>query len=215
MCSTKSAGQGVEQLGVARRVGRAHVVERLDQAAAHRVAPEAVDDVAGEERVVRRRQPLGQLAAAVERVVHHRRRRAACGLTTPPLRGCVTSPVGSQEDDRLAAEQAELLAVLRPQPDEERGHAVVVVLAPLLERVMVALGAAACGRRGRAARSSRPSRSGLRAIVIVVGRPFGEGAALGGDDVADHLVDRLACRAGRRAPSCGSSTCPCPGAGRG
>src|SRR5258708_13429933 len=40
---------------------RSHV-ERVDQASAHHHEPEPVDDVAGERRVVRRRQLLGELA---------------------------------------------------------------------------------------------------------------------------------------------------------
>ena len=49
--------QGVEELGVARRVGGADVVHRFDQAAAQEVRPRTVGQVAGEPRVVRRRQP--------------------------------------------------------------------------------------------------------------------------------------------------------------
>ena len=58
------AGQVVEQLGVGRRVAGADVVERLDDADAGQVAPEAVDVALGEVRVVGRRDPVGQLLAA-------------------------------------------------------------------------------------------------------------------------------------------------------
>ena len=61
-------GQGVQQRRVARRVGGAHVVDRLDQAAAEQVGDVAVDDVAGEEAVVRRGQPVGQRLPAVARL---------------------------------------------------------------------------------------------------------------------------------------------------
>ena len=38
-------GECVEQFGIAGGVRRAHVVDRLDQPAAHQVAPEAIDEV--------------------------------------------------------------------------------------------------------------------------------------------------------------------------
>ncbi len=46
---------------------------------------------------------------------------------------------GANRDHRFAAEQTEFLAVLRTDTRKERCHAVVVTLAVLLERMMVAL----------------------------------------------------------------------------
>src|SRR2546430_2507550 len=42
--------QRVEQLRVAGRVGRPQVVKRLDQPAAHQVAPEAIDNIRSEDQ---------------------------------------------------------------------------------------------------------------------------------------------------------------------
>ena len=53
-------GERVEQRTVARRIGRAQVVHRLDQAAAHQVGPDPVDDHAGKKRVVVADDPVGQ-----------------------------------------------------------------------------------------------------------------------------------------------------------
>ena len=58
-------GQGVEQLGVRRRVGDAHVVQRIDDAAAEEVRPVAVGHGPGEERVLRVDHPVDQLLPRV------------------------------------------------------------------------------------------------------------------------------------------------------
>src|SRR6185437_8750000 len=52
-------GEGVEQGRVDRRVGAANVVHRVDDAAVEEVAPQAVDEAAGEERVRRPGEPGG------------------------------------------------------------------------------------------------------------------------------------------------------------
>ena len=77
-----------------------------------------------------------------------------------------------------------------PTPDEERRQAVVIVLAPFLERMMMALGALHAHAQEQLRGRLRPV-GGLSADQVEVGRAVGEGAALGGDDVAHHLVDRL------------------------
>ena len=41
----KVLGQGVEQLGIAWRIGRPDVIDWLDQAPTHEIAPKSVDDV--------------------------------------------------------------------------------------------------------------------------------------------------------------------------
>ncbi len=58
-------GQGVEQLGVGRRIGQREIVDRIDDADAEIVAPDAVDEAAGEERIVRRAHPVEQRDARV------------------------------------------------------------------------------------------------------------------------------------------------------
>ena len=56
----EAACQRVEKLGVARWVVRPHVVDRVDQADAEEVGPDAVDRRAGEVGVLGRNHPLGQ-----------------------------------------------------------------------------------------------------------------------------------------------------------
>ena len=48
-------GQGVEQFGVDRRIGPAHVVGRIDQSLAEELSPDPVGHRAREVRVIRRR----------------------------------------------------------------------------------------------------------------------------------------------------------------
>jgi hypothetical protein len=57
-------GQRLEQLGVGRRVAGADVVDRLDDADAEQVAPQAVDVALGEVLVLLRGDPLRELLAA-------------------------------------------------------------------------------------------------------------------------------------------------------
>ena len=138
--------QRVEQFVVARRVRVAEVVHRIDDALAHQVEPDAVDDRLGEERVVgagqpRRRAPRGGPRPASRR---RRRRRCNCGVISLPVRGCVTSPSRTREHDLGGGRVARRLRAddrlgLGLHAGEERGHAVVVVLRPALERVVVAL----------------------------------------------------------------------------
>ena len=57
-------GQSIEQLGIRRRVAGADVVDRLDDAHAKQIAPQAVDIALGKVLVVLRGDPLRQLLAA-------------------------------------------------------------------------------------------------------------------------------------------------------
>ena len=58
------ARQIIEQLGIARRIAGADVVDRLDDADAEQVAPQPIDIAAGKILVVGRSEPGGQLLAA-------------------------------------------------------------------------------------------------------------------------------------------------------
>src|SRR5437588_88662 len=64
-----------EQLGVGGGIAHAHVVDRIDDAAAEEVGPDDVRQVAGKVGVVLGGEPLGQYRAAVL-ALHIRRRRA-------------------------------------------------------------------------------------------------------------------------------------------
>ena len=145
-----------------------------------------------------RRQPLGQLAAAVERIVHH---GAVERVRLDHFTGArVTLLAGRpQINHSLLAENAELLAPLGAQPHEEGGHAVVVVLAPFLERMMMALGTLHAYAQEDLRRVLGPV-GGIVGGAVEVGRAFGVGASLGGDDVADKLIDRLVVAQGGADP---------------
>ena len=49
-----SCGKVIEQGGIARRVGQVQVVGRIDEAGVEIAGPDAIDEGAGEVRVVRR-----------------------------------------------------------------------------------------------------------------------------------------------------------------
>src|SRR5262249_20763478 len=152
------------------------------QAAAHQVAPEAVDEVLREQRIVLRGQPIGELAAAVELVVGRfaAERLRLHDRALPRMADLAGRP---WENDRLTAEDAELVGVLRAQPSEEGGQPVVIVLAPFLERVVMALGALDT-RAEEDLRGRLGPVLGVTANLVEVRRAFGKRAALGEQDVA-------------------------------
>ena len=179
------AVRAVQQRAVDRRVGGAEVVVRIDEAAAHQVIPDAVDLRAGEERVVRPGHPVGQGLQAVGvrgEVPASRRRGSAaaaarrCAGASPRLRAAI-------EHDLLAVELVlvELVAAVVLDDavldaGEERGQAVIVVLRPAVERVVVALGALQADAEEHLGR-----RLGARLRIaqgaVVVGRRAAVGAA--------------------------------------
>ena len=109
----------------------------------------------------------------------------ALGFITLPVRGWRTSPDAGGEDDLVVGQAALLAADLR----EEGGEAVVVVLGPALERVVVALGALdADAEEELGRRLDRALR--VAADPVVVGRRVREGRAVGRQQLADELVHR-------------------------
>ena len=180
-------GQRVQEGRVDRLVRGADVVDRVDDPAAHEVAPDAVRDRRREVGVVRRRQPFGQRGPASQALAevrsaldrhqvlrrHHRVRLRMQLLVVPAL----------VEDDLLAGAEARTDA----QAGEEGGHLVVLVLGPALERVVVALGADhphAHEELGR--RLHRLLR--IAGGAEVAGGRLIEGTAGGRDQFADELV---------------------------
>ncbi len=147
-------GQGVEQFGVGRRVGDAHVVERIDDAPAEEVGPVAIGDGPGEERVLRVDHPVDQLRAADPVPTLATDSSPSSGRMTAGclVRLLMTLPLPS-EHRQFASDLLALLArtrhrnrLLRRRGRIERGQAPVIVLAPLLVRVVVAVGAQAMRR---------------------------------------------------------------------
>ena len=202
-----------------RRVRVAEVVHRVDDALAHQVEPDAVDDRLGEERVVRRRsasRPAPSRRSSPGGDVGVAARRGTRGFIVLPVRGCVTSPSRSTKTTSAPSASAVGFGADRPasgfglHPGEPRGHAVVVVLRPALERVVVALRALhphaeeQLGRRlGEALR--------VLGDAVVVGRRVGERVAAGGEQLAHDLVERRVLRRSARGATPGSRSCPSPG----
>ncbi len=131
--STNARREGVEQLRVARLVLVVEIVDRIDQSDAEHEAPEPVHGRAGEERVVRGRQPPGE-----------RDPRAFLEL---PLGFLVVQECGRDgaipPGDREFApiEYLSEPAALLLDSGVERGQTPELVASPPRERVIVALGA--------------------------------------------------------------------------
>ena len=124
--------------GLLARVADADVIDRLDDARAEEVGPDAVGDAGGEVRIVGRGQPLGQRprGGPCRRCPGAAPPRNLGGMLRPPT-GCRTSPPPRSKTIELAI----VLALLAADLGEERGEAVVVVHRPAVERMVVALGA--------------------------------------------------------------------------
>jgi hypothetical protein len=102
------------------------------------VEPDAVDHALREEGVVAARQPRREPGAAVgDLLVLEHRTPERLGLHHLPGPRLADLAVGDGVDDLLAREAP----LLQLDPREEGGEAVVIVLRPALEDVVVALGA--------------------------------------------------------------------------
>ena len=178
--------EAVEQLVVAGGVGVAEVVDRLDDPPADQVKPDPVDQALGEERVVGARQPGRQADPPVfgRRVVEDRAaQRLGLHLAARARLADVARPGGV---DHLFVRQIALLAAdLR----EEGGEAVIVVLRPALERVVVALGALNAHAQEEL-RRGLDGRFGIAADPVIVGGRVLERRAVGRQQLADQLVHR-------------------------
>src|SRR5262249_28861880 len=158
------------------RVCRSHVIERLYQAAAHEIAPEAVGEVAGEERVLGSGQPEGEQAPAVVRGIAYGAAQWMRVHDNLGVGGYLFSR-RLEEYHPLLPEDAELVAILGSHAGKKGCHAVVIVLAPFLKGMMMAVGALhahaqedLCCRLGPV--GGRVARS------VKVGRPVGKRASL-------------------------------------
>ena len=169
-----------QQFFVAGRVGDPHVIDRHDEAHAEVVGPDAIGDRPREVRVVGRGHPLGQFQAAVgfvfkgDGVAVERRRRlrlAGPGLDEFTVGGDVQRP-HAVAVSRFAA------PALGFHAREQAGHAVVLVVGPFFERMVVTLRAAD--------RESHERLAGVLGHVL--------GALLQGVEVGGAVLDAVAGR---------------------
>src|SRR5262245_16578703 len=132
-------GQRVEQLGVGRRVGLTHVVLGLDQSAVEEMFPITIGKGFREITVVLRGHPIDERQARIVVDAERRGRNPQAG----GFHGLLGFLVGRLGDAALVKDNflADLRAGLAPDAAEERAEAVVILLAPFLVRMMMALGA--------------------------------------------------------------------------
>ena len=129
-------GQFVEQRFVGGGVGGTHVVERLYQTAAEIVRPEPIGDGAGEEWIFRSGHPFGQDRTAVGSVAEVGDGRPQ-GLGRHRFAGARMAQLAALlGENRLAAAGQSFAAYAREEP----GQGVIILLAPAVGRVMMALG---------------------------------------------------------------------------
>src|ERR1019366_1385931 len=75
-------------------------------------------------------------------------------------------------------------------PTEERSHAVVIVLRPALERMVMAFGALHADAKEELGGRFRQA-GGIARDSIIIRRRVGESAAAGGDDFVDDLIETV------------------------
>ena len=173
------------KLGIDRRIADANVVDRLDDADAEEVGPDAIGHAGGEEGIVGRGQPVGQHLAAVLAVAIGLRPAEEFRFHHAAADGMVHLAAAAIEDDRLAI----VFALLAADLAEEGGEAVVVVHRPAVEGMVVALGALhphAHEDLGHVL--GRLQRVGLD--LVEIRRRRGERAAAGGQQLPHDLVQR-------------------------
>ena len=137
-------GQPIQQFGVGRRIRFAHIIFRFDNSATEEVLPVAVDECLREKRVLWIGHPVSQLRPRIFFWSHRiglapqagRSQHFPCPFVASLCRALIVNG----EDALVPHLVVAVDDVLAADPAEERGHAVVVVLAPLLKRMMVAAG---------------------------------------------------------------------------
>ena len=134
----KCFASGVEQFLVRGRIGDPHVVFRIDQAAAEEVLPVAVDQRRGEELVVLGGHPVDQ---RLPRIVVGRD-RGRLGAQSGGRNRLLRLGIGRRGSAPVIHDPlfANLRARLALHAREEGREAVVVLLAPLFERMVMAAG---------------------------------------------------------------------------
>ena len=204
-------GEPFQQLRVTRRVAGADVVHRIDQAAAEQVAPQPVDEAAGEERVFLRGGPAGKLLAAAGGRRHHAgvikgefRRRSHARAQVRHFAG---PAVEDDLDEGLSAFDGRpfdplvlvLWVVFESDLGEVSRELVILVLRPAFERVVVALVAVEanaqeklCGVLGRGARLAEHFVVGRRRVT--------ERVAAGRQHLIGELIIRTVLRHGLPHP---------------
>ncbi len=186
MMGDEIGDQPVEQGLIAGRVGDPQVVLGIDQSPAEEIAPDPVDDGFGEVRIVGPSQPIREDDATVARVIRgdrraiqrpRRHRHAATRMKDLPL---------TRAGHHLVAGG---LSVLELDPGEQIGKAVILILCPFLERMIVT---ASAHQRQAEKRHARAFGQVDRIAVQheEVDRSVRERAPLGRHDRAGKLVPR-------------------------
>ncbi len=144
-------GQVVQQGGIGRGIAGANIVQGFNDARAVQVAPEAIDIAAREVPIVRGRQPVSQLLATRSlrlAVVLDRVRKDRCGDRTRAfvlhLAGLFVTDDFVQRFTAFNRGFAQRLVAgcgvfLQVDLRKIRGHLVILVLGPALERMIVTL----------------------------------------------------------------------------
>ena len=181
------AGEPLHQGFVGGGIGGAKVVLGVDQATAEKVPPDSVHHRPSEIGILGFRQPIGKRLAAVSRsgdrqggVVERLGRHQLAGARV------VRFPFGRRKHHNVAGSAA----ILQLDSGEEARHAIVLVLGPLLQRMIVATGA---GQRHPEERHARTLGDVDRVAMEreIVGGSVAQGRPFRGDDRPRKLIPRL------------------------
>ena len=181
----EAAAEFIEQFGIGGRVGNADVIDLVHDAHAEEMRPDDVREVAGEEGILGRGQPLGEALAAVR--AGFQRRPSAAEIFREHVAvadGMVHAAAGAIEHDGFAL----VLAGLATDLGEEGGEAVVVVHGPAIEGMVVTLGALDAHAHENLGDVFGHFQHVSLDLVEVRGG-IGEGAAGGHEQLLHELID--------------------------
>ena len=185
--SARYLARGGQQFFVAGRIGQPQIVDLFDQSDAEEIGPDPIGDRPGEVGIFGRGEPVGQVNAAIGRIVERQRlaveRR---GRLRPPFAGLDQFAFGAGKDGAIAVAAAAAPAFAL-HAGEQIGHGEVLVVGPLFQRMVVAAGAV----DRHAQESGRDGFGDFGGVLmqgVEVGGAVFQGAARRGDDGLDEFV---------------------------
>ncbi len=189
-------GQRVQEVVIGGRVRVAKVIDGIDDAPPTQMKPDAIGQRLGHKGIVAGSHPVGQGLAAIGAGRECRRGAphefGGHGLTRARLRYFIGAIEVNEFRPILGLRCRTRLGRVLPllYPREPGGHAVVVILRPALERMIVALGTLHANAEEELRRGLRQGRGIARDAIVVRGW-IGESAAAGRQHFPDDLIEAV------------------------
>ena len=191
---TEVVRESYEQRCVARRICRPQIVHRLNDSAPHQIGPYSINHHLSEERVLIRSHPRRQGLARIDVGLGRRRGRYACdGKERPRIKHDLgqgmlhASRLRGQDHLFAARDRRRQSRPLMAHASKVGGETKEILLSPLLERMVMALGALQANAEKQLADHGR-NLVRLAPIAEHGRRAVPPGAALSRHQLADELI---------------------------